>query len=100
METLVDILRREEGLMRPLTHRVEERMMQAYYEGGMSVSNARKDSMLALEMAQELGVPLYAIQSSHTPYEIAESSGMGGLDYAALATLWESWAGITFTNKD
>lgn len=99
METLVDILRREEGLMRPLTHRVEERMMQAHYQGGMSVSNARKDSMLALEMAQELGVPLYAIQASHTPYEIAESSGMGSLDYAALARLWEAWSGIAFADE-
>lgn len=97
MQTLVDILHREEGLMRPLTHRVQERMMQGNYQGGMSVSNARKDSMLALETAQELGVPLYAIQSSHTPYEIAEASGMGSLDYAALATLWEQWSGVTFT---
>lgn len=77
--------------MRPLTHRVQERMMESHYAGGMSVSNARKDSMLAMEMAQELGVPLYAIQASHThtPYEIAEASGIGQLDYAALATLWE-----------
>lgn len=97
MQTLVDILKREEGLIRPLTHRVAERMMHGNYAGGMSVSNARKDSVLALETAQELGVPLYAILSSHTPYEIAEASGMGGLDYAALATLWEQWAGVQFT---
>jgi 3-hydroxyisobutyrate dehydrogenase-like beta-hydroxyacid dehydrogenase len=94
--TLVEILRREEGLMRPLTHRVAERMMQGNYEGGMSVLNARKDSALALETAQALGVPLYAIQSSHTPYEIAAASGMGSLDYAALATLWEEWTGVQF----
>ncbi len=99
MQTLVDILCREEGLMRPLTHRVQERMMQGNYEGGMSVSNARKDSVLALETAQELGVPLYAILSSHTPYEIAEASGMGQLDYAALATLWEHWSGVNFMEK-
>jgi 3-hydroxyisobutyrate dehydrogenase len=96
MQTLVDILKREEGLMRPLTHRVQERMMQGHYDGGMSVSNARKDSVLALETAQQLGVPLYAILSSHTPYEIAEASGMGNLDYAALATLWEQWTGLDF----
>jgi 3-hydroxyisobutyrate dehydrogenase-like beta-hydroxyacid dehydrogenase len=95
--TLVEILRREEGLMRPLTHRVAERMMQGNYEGGMSVFNARKDSTLALATAQELGVPLYAIQSSHTPYEIAAASGMGSLDYAALATLWEQWTGMQFS---
>jgi 3-hydroxyisobutyrate dehydrogenase-like beta-hydroxyacid dehydrogenase len=94
MQTLVDILRRPEGLIRPLTHRLKERIMQGNYNGGMSVSNARKDSVLALQTAQELGVPLYAIQASHTPYEIAEALGMGDLDYAALATLWEQWAGV------
>jgi 3-hydroxyisobutyrate dehydrogenase-like beta-hydroxyacid dehydrogenase len=94
MQTLVDILRRPEGLIRPLTHRVQERIMQGNYAGGMSVSNARKDSTLALQTAQELGVPLYAIQASHTPYEIAEALGMGDLDYAALATLWEQWASV------
>ena len=94
MHTLVDILRRPEGLIRPLTHRLQERIMQGNYAGGMSVSNARKDSTLALQTAQELGVPLYAIQASHTPYEIAEALGMGNLDYAALATLWEQWAGV------
>ena len=56
--------------------------------------------MLALEMAQELGVPLYAIQASHTPYEIAEAGGMGQLDYAALATLWEQWSGVAFSESD
>lgn len=93
MQTLVDILRRDEGLIRPLTHRVQERIMQGNYQGGMSVSNARKDSALALATAQELGIPLYAIQASHTPYEIAEALGLGELDYAALATLWEQWTG-------
>jgi 3-hydroxyisobutyrate dehydrogenase len=97
MQTLVDILKREEGLMRPLTHRVQERIMQGNYTGGMSVSNARKDSALALATAQELGIPLHAILASHTPYEIAEALGMGNLDYAALATLWEQWTGVQFT---
>lgn len=100
MQTLVDLLRRDEGLMRPLTHRVQERMMQGNYDGGMSVSNARKDSVLALATAQELGVPLYAIQASHSPYEIAESLGMGQLDYASLATLWEQWTGVSFEAPD
>ena len=73
--------------------------MQGNYVGGMSVSNARKDSTLALQTAQELGVPLYAIQASHTPYEIAEALGMGDLDYAVLATLWEQWASVQLSTK-
>jgi 3-hydroxyisobutyrate dehydrogenase-like beta-hydroxyacid dehydrogenase len=100
MQTLVDILNREEGLMRPLTHRVQERIMQGNYAGGMSVSNARKDSTLALATAQELGIPLYAILASHTPYEIAEALGMGHLDYASLATLWEQWTSVRFSETD
>jgi 3-hydroxyisobutyrate dehydrogenase len=100
MQTLVDILKRDEGLMRPLTHRVQERIMQGNYTGGMSVSNARKDSVLAIATAQELGIPLHAILASHTPYEIAEAVGMGNLDYAALATLWEQWTGVQFSNKE
>ena len=31
-------------------------MQEGNYEGGMSVTNARKDPVLALETAQELGV--------------------------------------------
>ena len=99
MQTLVDILRRPEGLIRPLTHRVQERMMQGEYTGGMSVSNARKDSTLALQTAQELGVPLYAIQASHTPYEIAEALGMGQLDYARWPPCGSSGTDIQFAPK-
>jgi len=100
MQTLVEILKRDEGLMRPLTHRVQERIMPGNYAGGMSVSNARKDSVLAVATAQELGIPLYAILASHTPYEIAEALGMGHLDYASLATLWEQWCGIQLSGKE
>lgn len=99
MGTLVDLMRSDDGLMRPVTHRVQERMMHGHYEGGMSVSNARKDSVLAIEMAQDLGVPLHAILASHTPYEIAEATGRGDLDYAALAQLWEEWTGVSFTES-
>src|SRR5437764_3438793 len=34
MQTLVDILRRPEGLIRPLTHRLQERIIQGNYAGG------------------------------------------------------------------
>ena len=95
-QTMIDILNREEGLPRPLVHRVGERMQQGNYQGGMSVTNARKDSVLALETAQQLGVPLFATLAAHTPYEIAEARDMGDLDYASLATLWEQWADVSF----
>lgn len=99
MATLVEILGRPDGIRRPLEHRFRERMLGGAYDGGMSVTNARKDSMLALETAQDYGVPLFATLAAHTPYEIAQQKGMGELDYAALARLWEDWCGIDFTRE-
>lgn len=98
LDTLADILASPDGVTRPLQHRIRERVLTGNYEGGMSVSNARKDSVLALETAQDCGVPLFAMLASHTPYEIAAAEGMGELDYAALATLWENWCGIAFSD--
>jgi 3-hydroxyisobutyrate dehydrogenase len=96
MEKLIEILARPDGIMRPLEHRLRDRISRADYAGGMSVSNARKDSTLALQTAQDLGVPLFATLAAHTPYEIAEQLGDGDLDYAALAKLWESWCDLRF----
>ena len=95
-QTMVGILNREEGLLRPLVHRVQERILAGDYAGGMSVTNARKDSVLALETAQHLGIPLFATLAAHTPYEIAESQGLGDRDYAVLAELWSGWSGADF----
>lgn len=97
METMIEILARPDGLMRPLEHRLRDRIRKADYAGGMSVTNARKDSMLALETAQDLGVPLFATSAAHTPYEIAEQLGHGELDYASLAKLWEAWCDTRFS---
>jgi 3-hydroxyisobutyrate dehydrogenase-like beta-hydroxyacid dehydrogenase len=99
MPKLVEILGRPDGIRRPLEHRVKERMIDGNYNGGMSVMNARKDSALALETAQDYGVPLFATLAAHTPYEIAQQKGMGELDYASLAKLWEEWCDLDFSGK-
>lgn len=97
MQAMIEILARPDGIMRPLEHRLRDRVCNGDFAGGMSVTNARKDSTLALETAQDLGVPLFATSASHTPYEIAEQLGYGDLDYAALAKLWESWCELEFS---
>jgi len=79
------------GLLRPLTHRFVERVLRADYEGGMPTEAARKDSTLALALAQNSSVPLFAMQGAHTVYELALAAGLGRLDYASIAQLWEGW---------
>ena len=88
------------GLTRPLTHRFVERILEGDYEGGMSTEAARKDSTLALELAQASQTPLFAVQAAHTVYELATSEGMGRFDYAAIAMLWEGWTGRPFADTD
>ena len=79
------------GLHRPLTYRYAERIVNGDYEGGMPLDAARKDSVLALQLAQKLGVPLFATLSSHAVYEMAAAAGYGREDYAAIAKLWADW---------
>lgn len=81
------------GLLRPLTHRLRERVLNGEFEGGMPTEAALKDSALALQMAADLGVPLYAVKGAHTPYELSVDAGHGRLDYAAISLLWEEWTG-------
>ena len=89
---LVDVLSdKDMGLHRPLTYRYAERILQGDYEGGMPLDAARKDSMLVLQLAQHSGVPLFAIQGTHSVYDMAAAAGYGREDYAAIAKLWCDW---------
>lgn len=95
---IADMLNREDGgLQRPLNHRVMERVARSEFDGGMPLEAARKDSTLALAMAQRSGVPLFAIQAAQSVYDIARSRGLGREDYSAVARLWEEWTGHTLT---
>ena len=99
LDVFYELMNSDSGLTRPLTHRLKERAYRGQYEGGMSTANARKDSLLALAMAQELHVPVFTMQASHTVYEIAVQQGLANLDYASIAKLWESWGGVSFQTK-
>ncbi|MBV9660989.1 MAG: NAD(P)-dependent oxidoreductase [Acidimicrobiales bacterium] len=92
LATVVELLSDPEaGLLRPLTHRIGERLRDGNFDGGMAVEAARKDSELALRFAQFAGIPLFAIQAAHSVYEIAVAQGMARSDYSVIATLWDTW---------
>lgn len=96
-QLIVDLLSSPDGgLMRPLVHRVGERVFEGNYEGGMSLEAARKDSVLAQQLAQDEGVPVFTIPAAHTVYELAMAQGWNREDYAALAKLWEKWQHTSF----
>lgn len=93
-EAFASILAGEDAaLLRPLQHRLRERVFGGEFAGGMPMDAALKDSQLALGLAESSGVPLFAIRAAHEPYELAVADGLGRYDYAALAILWERWTG-------
>lgn len=99
-QDLLDLMNgNDAGLTRPLEHRMMERIATGDYSGGMPVQAAHKDSTLALGLAQSTNVPIFAIQASHTVYELALAEGKGRLDYAAIAQLWEAWLGRSLTSQ-
>ncbi|KAA0011985.1 NAD(P)-dependent oxidoreductase [Billgrantia pellis] len=79
------------GLHRPLTYRYANRVVNGDYSGGMPLDAARKDSELALSLAQSQRIPLFAIQACHSVYELGAAAGYGREDYAAIAKLWADW---------
>jgi 3-hydroxyisobutyrate dehydrogenase-like beta-hydroxyacid dehydrogenase len=94
LDDIAAMLDREDGgLQRPLNHRIMQRMAVGDFEGGMPLEAARKDSTLALAMAQRSGTPLFATQAAQTVYDIAAGHGLGRDDYSAIAALWEAWTG-------
>ncbi|MBI3918744.1 MAG: NAD(P)-dependent oxidoreductase [Betaproteobacteria bacterium] len=99
VEVFYELMRRESGLLRPLTHRFGDRIFKQDFEGGMATANAHKDSALVLDVARELGVPLFAIPAAHTAYEIAMHEGLDRKDYSAISKLWERWLGISLAPK-
>lgn len=90
----------EGGLIRPLTHRFMERVLRGDYDGGMPTEAARKDSTLALRLAERTKTPLFTIQAAHTAYELGLAAGLARDDYASIATLWEGWTGLPLRDDD
>lgn len=66
-----------------------ERMLEGRYEPGFRVELHRKDLAIALQASREEGVPLLATAQVAELFNALIAKGSGGLDSAALATLYE-----------
>jgi 3-hydroxyisobutyrate dehydrogenase-like beta-hydroxyacid dehydrogenase len=93
-EVFFEVVSRSSGNSTPLHERFKNRVLSGNFEAGMTVDLAYKDSQLALQLASELNVPLFAMQSAHSAYEWARAEKLGPQDYASLITLWERLLGF------
>jgi 3-hydroxyisobutyrate dehydrogenase-like beta-hydroxyacid dehydrogenase len=64
--------------------------MKRDFDPGMKLDLVYKDSMLMLEMAANLGMPVFLTSVSHQIFEMGRAKGFKELDYASLIQLWEN----------
>lgn len=69
-------------------------IMERNFEPGFTVNLHNKDVTLALEMAKEMNVPLYATSLTHELFKTLQAKGKGGKDNSAIINLYEEIAGV------
>lgn len=82
---------------------LEDRMpviLQGDFEPGFTIDLHTKDIKLALEMGDELKVPIYASNLVHEIFKTLQTRGKGTKDNSAVITLYEEMAGVEVRKKE
>ncbi len=74
--------------------RVAGRLLKRNLEAGMKLHLTHKDSVLACDLANQLGVPLFVTAAAHSVYQYAMNLGLSEMDYVAIAKIWEEALGV------
>jgi 2-hydroxy-3-oxopropionate reductase len=72
-----------------------QRMLDGAYDPGFKLRLHRKDLAIALQLAREEQVPLFATAQAAQLMDALLAQGAGDRDHSALATLYEQLAGLT-----
>jgi 3-hydroxyisobutyrate dehydrogenase len=67
---------------------------RSFQQAAFKLSLMRKDMMLVLEQAQELGVPLPVSETAYSMLTAANQQGLGDLDIAAIVAFQERLSGM------
>lgn len=76
---------------------LEDRMpviLDGNFEPGFTINLHAKDISLAVDMARELQLPLYAANLVNELFKTAQVKGKGGKDNSAIINLYEELAGV------
>lgn len=88
-QMLYEVISKSSGNSYQFQDRLGGRILKGNFEPGMRLALAHKDSVLACELGQELGVPLFVTSAAHAVYEWAKLQDLNEKDYGAIMTLWE-----------
>ena len=90
INTLYEVISKGSGTSRQFETRFKNKVMKRDFDPGMKLDLVYKDSMLMLEMAANLGMPVFLTSVSHQIFEMGRAKGFKELDYASLIQLWEN----------
>lgn len=96
---LYEVIRQSSGNSDALNHYVPSILTRNYHAGG-KLRGMCKDSTLAMELAQEIGIPLWVVGAAHAYHHWGLAAGLGEKYYSEMITLWEDMLGIKIIEQE
>ena len=92
--TLFEAVSRSTGNTRSMQWRYPPALLKGNFTPTFTVDLVRKDLGLAIELAEQFGVPLQLGPLAYKEYDEMSKGGRGGLDTSSVALLQEERAGV------
>lgn len=93
-QTMLDVIGVSSGRSYALEAKVPNFMLKGNFEPGFAIDLQHKDMGMAIETANELGLPLELGNAAQAMYKAAQADGLGRKDISAVVTLLEKLAGV------
>ena len=97
--TMLEVISVSSGRSYALEAKVPGFILQGSFEPGFAIDLQHKDLAMAIQTAEELGMPLKVGNMAQAIYEEAQVKGLGRKDISAVITLLEEMAGVSVRTK-
>jgi 3-hydroxyisobutyrate dehydrogenase-like beta-hydroxyacid dehydrogenase len=94
LQVLTEVIGTSSGSNYLMQNWLPKTLFSGDLSGGFALDLLLKDLNAALRWADDLGLPTFGGALAKQLYRLAQSDGLGRMDYAAVARLYESVAGV------
>jgi len=92
---IYNVLKESSGHSRMMDARLQQFLFAGSFEPGFKLDLMKKDVLLALDSARELGIPLLLTSSAAQLFTAASAAGFGSADFSRAAEYVAGLAGMT-----
>lgn len=97
--TMLDVLNAGSGRNSATEDKFPRAVLPRTFDQGFATGLLHKDLRLCLEMAEELGVPLWLGSSVYQLWTFAMSQGGAPEDFTTIVKYFEDWAGVEIAGR-